>query len=108
MKFFDFYLNKNIDITDSRFASILLIVLMAPNMKFPHFSYINAIPDEVERSVGSSTTLENDTTESSGNYLREAELRLNLFMNGVAPLTVTHGDGSVAASSTKESSVTTV
>lgn len=77
-------------------------------IEFSHFSYISAIADEVERSVGSSPSLENDTTESCGTYLREADLRLNLFMNGVAPLTVVHTDGSVPASSTKESNVTTV
>ncbi|KHN78436.1 hypothetical protein Tcan_02861 [Toxocara canis] len=73
-------------------------------------SFIGIISDEVERSVGSSTVLENDTMSdySQANYLKEAELRLNLFMNGVAPLAVVHSDGSVAASSTKESSVTTV
>uniref|UniRef100_A0A915BFJ0 Clc-like protein n=1 Tax=Parascaris univalens TaxID=6257 RepID=A0A915BFJ0_PARUN len=69
-----------------------------------HRSYIDAIPDEVERSVGSSPSLKNYTTELD-THLREAELRLNLFMNGVAPLTVVE---SVAASSTKESSGTTV
>ncbi|CAI4229585.1 unnamed protein product [Auanema sp. JU1783] len=37
--------------------------------------------DEVDRSVGSSTMLENDTMSETGSYIRDAEIRLNLFLN---------------------------
>uniref|UniRef100_A0A1I7XKD9 Clc-like protein n=1 Tax=Heterorhabditis bacteriophora TaxID=37862 RepID=A0A1I7XKD9_HETBA len=40
-----------------------------------------SLPDEVDRSVGSSTLLENDVRDLSMSYANDAELRLNLFMN---------------------------
>ncbi|CAD6190781.1 unnamed protein product [Caenorhabditis auriculariae] len=43
--------------------------------------FLNVLPDEVDRSVGSSTLLENDVRDSPSSYLRDAELRLNMFVN---------------------------
>ncbi|KAF8374046.1 hypothetical protein PRIPAC_80475 [Pristionchus pacificus] len=46
---------------------------------------IGTLPDEVDRSVGSSTILENETLRESNSsplsYARDAELRLNLFLS---------------------------
>ncbi|CAI5448652.1 unnamed protein product [Caenorhabditis angaria] len=42
---------------------------------------LNVMPDEVDRSVGSSTILENETHDNKIAYARDAEIRLNLFMN---------------------------
>ncbi|GMR47838.1 hypothetical protein PMAYCL1PPCAC_18033, partial [Pristionchus mayeri] len=46
---------------------------------------LGTLPDEVDRSVGSSTLLENETlresTSSPLSYARDAELRLNLFLS---------------------------
>lgn len=43
--------------------------------------HLNALPDEVERSIGNSTVFENDLKESSvSSYAKDAEVRLNLFM----------------------------
>ena len=69
---------------------------------------MGAVPDEVDRSVGSSTMVENDVSESPYTYLKEAELRLNLFMNGVAPLSSPDKDSSLTGSSSRETNVTTV
>lgn len=76
----------------------------------PKTRLMSFVPNEVDRSVGSSTTFENDTmSEPSYDYLRDAELRLNLFMNGVAPLAISDDKtSSIASSSNKEGSVTTV
>ncbi|EFO88391.1 hypothetical protein CRE_11375 [Caenorhabditis remanei] len=41
---------------------------------------LNVMPDEVDRSVGSSTILENEVHDSPGSYAQDAEVRLNLFM----------------------------
>lgn len=42
---------------------------------------LNVMPDEVDRSVGSSTILENDVQDSPLiSYAQDAEVRLNLFM----------------------------
>ncbi|PIC32055.1 hypothetical protein B9Z55_012533 [Caenorhabditis nigoni] len=41
---------------------------------------LNVMPDEVDRSVGSSTILENDIQDSPASYAQDAEVRLNLFM----------------------------
>ncbi|KAJ1345515.1 hypothetical protein KIN20_000069 [Parelaphostrongylus tenuis] len=43
------------------------------------------VPDEVDRSVGSSTFLETDTLrDDNDSYVVDAEIRLNLFMNDVS------------------------
>ncbi|CAB3405984.1 unnamed protein product [Caenorhabditis bovis] len=55
-------------------------VPMLPNMAL-HRRLLNSMPDEVDRSIGSSTILENDTRDSTTSYARDAEIRLNLFMN---------------------------
>ncbi|EGT57409.1 hypothetical protein CAEBREN_13350 [Caenorhabditis brenneri] len=41
---------------------------------------LNVMPDEVDRSVGSSTILENEVQDSPHSYAQDAEVRLNLFM----------------------------
>uniref|UniRef100_A0A1I7UVD4 Clc-like protein n=1 Tax=Caenorhabditis tropicalis TaxID=1561998 RepID=A0A1I7UVD4_9PELO len=41
---------------------------------------LNVMPDEVDRSVGSSTVLENEVQDSPNSYAQDAEVRLNLFM----------------------------
>ncbi|CAJ0928838.1 unnamed protein product, partial [Mesorhabditis belari] len=49
-----------------------------------HRRLLSIIPDEVDRSVGSSTLLDNECLPNSTNrlnYARDAELRLNLFLN---------------------------
>uniref|UniRef100_A0A0N5AXT8 Clc-like protein n=1 Tax=Syphacia muris TaxID=451379 RepID=A0A0N5AXT8_9BILA len=64
-------------------------------------------PEEIDRSVGSSAVLENDAvTDCSYNYLKEAELRLNLFMNDVTPLN--KPDNLHSSNASKETNVTTV
>ncbi|GMS95508.1 hypothetical protein PENTCL1PPCAC_17683 [Pristionchus entomophagus] len=46
---------------------------------------LGTLPDEVDRSIGSSTILENETLRESNSsplsYARDAELRLNLFLS---------------------------
>lgn len=46
---------------------------------------MGTVPDEVDRSVGSSTVMENETLRESNasplSYARDAELRLNLFLS---------------------------
>lgn len=62
----------------------------------------------MDRSVGSSDTLENNATEESSEQWHEAELCLNLFMNGrAAPLLAKH-NSSDGLAETKKSSTTTV
>lgn len=63
----------------------------------------------MDRSVGSSATLENETVQvRSSSQQREAELRLNLFMNGgVTALAAENGDSS-SLTQAKDSSITTV
>ncbi|KAK6011247.1 hypothetical protein OSTOST_23679 [Ostertagia ostertagi] len=47
-----------------------------------HRKLLNVMPDEVDRSVGSSTMIENETMpDGTDSYVRDAEIRLNLFMN---------------------------
>ncbi|CAJ0565002.1 unnamed protein product, partial [Mesorhabditis spiculigera] len=50
-----------------------------------HRRLLSVIPDEVDRSVGSSTLLDNDymghASSTASTYARDAEVRLNLFMN---------------------------
>uniref|UniRef100_A0A8R1HP24 Clc-like protein n=1 Tax=Caenorhabditis japonica TaxID=281687 RepID=A0A8R1HP24_CAEJA len=41
---------------------------------------IKVLPDEVDRSVGSSTIFENEFRDSPSSYAQDAEVRLNLFM----------------------------
>ncbi|KAL3982381.1 Clc-like family protein [Acanthocheilonema viteae] len=63
--------------------------------------------DEMDRSVGSSDTFDNNATVKSGQQ-HEAQLCLNLFMNGrVAPLRAERSSGDGLAG-TKKSSITTV
>ncbi|VDL70910.1 unnamed protein product [Nippostrongylus brasiliensis] len=53
-----------------------------PLQQLVHRKLISVMPDEVDRSVGSSTILENETIrDSADSYMRDAEIRLNLFMN---------------------------
>uniref|UniRef100_A0A158Q800 Clc-like protein n=1 Tax=Elaeophora elaphi TaxID=1147741 RepID=A0A158Q800_9BILA len=64
--------------------------------------------DEMDRSVGSSNTLGNNVTLKSNEQRHEAQLCLNLFMNGrIAPLLSGHSSGDNLAE-TKKSSITTV
>ncbi|KAK5967118.1 hypothetical protein GCK32_011431 [Trichostrongylus colubriformis] len=45
---------------------------------------LKVVPDEVDRSVGSSTMVENEVMrDCPDSYVRDAEIRLNLFMNDV-------------------------
>ncbi|KHJ88526.1 hypothetical protein OESDEN_11679 [Oesophagostomum dentatum] len=53
-----------------------------PLQQLVHRKLLTILPDEVDRSIGSSTLFENDTMrESADSYARDAEIRLNLFMN---------------------------
>ncbi|KHJ79962.1 hypothetical protein OESDEN_20374 [Oesophagostomum dentatum] len=53
-----------------------------PLQQLVHRKLLTTLPDEVDRSIGSSTLFENDTMrESADSYARDAEIRLNLFMN---------------------------
>ncbi|VDO55712.1 unnamed protein product [Haemonchus placei] len=54
-----------------------------PLQQMVHRKLLNAMPDEVDRSVGSSTLVENDVMRDTDSYIRDAEIRLNLFMNDV-------------------------
>ncbi|XGW28027.1 hypothetical protein V3C99_008102 [Haemonchus contortus] len=54
-----------------------------PLQQMMHRKLLNAMPDEVDRSVGSSTLVENDVLRDTDSYIRDAEIRLNLFMNDV-------------------------
>ncbi|KAK6752530.1 hypothetical protein RB195_003756 [Necator americanus] len=45
-------------------------------------SFVTVLPDEVDRSTGSSTLLEHETMlDNADSYVKDAEIRLNLFMN---------------------------
>ncbi|RCN31394.1 hypothetical protein ANCCAN_22820 [Ancylostoma caninum] len=63
------------------------VVLSAPTKPRPlqqlvHRKLLTTLPDEVDRSIGSSTLMENETMrDSADSYARDAEIRLNLFMN---------------------------
>lgn len=46
---------------------------------------------EVDRSVGSAATMEYETVQDQRNH-RDDELRLNLFMNSVTPLSVSNSN----------------
>ncbi|VDK88711.1 unnamed protein product [Litomosoides sigmodontis] len=64
--------------------------------------------DEMDRSVGSSDALANSATDEGSEQWHEAQLCLNLFMNGrAAPLIAGHSSGDGLAE-TKKSSITTV
>ncbi|CAG9533741.1 unnamed protein product [Cercopithifilaria johnstoni] len=66
------------------------------------------LEDEMDRSVGSSDTLDSNATVKSSGQRHEAQLCLNLFMNGrVAPLLVEHSSG-VSLAETKKNGITTV
>ncbi|EYB94746.1 hypothetical protein Y032_0167g102 [Ancylostoma ceylanicum] len=63
------------------------VILTAPTKPRPlqqlvHRKLLTTLPDEVDRSIGSSTLMENETMrDSADSYARDAEIRLNLFMN---------------------------
>ncbi|VDM78957.1 unnamed protein product, partial [Strongylus vulgaris] len=53
-----------------------------PLKQLVHRKLLTTLPDEVDRSIGSSTIIENETMRNStDSYARDAEIRLNLFMN---------------------------
>uniref|UniRef100_A0A183F3U0 DUF4203 domain-containing protein n=1 Tax=Heligmosomoides polygyrus TaxID=6339 RepID=A0A183F3U0_HELPZ len=55
-----------------------------PLQQMVHRKLLTTTPDEVDRSVGSSTMFENETMrDNTASYMRDAEVRLNLFMNDV-------------------------
>ncbi|CAJ0604602.1 unnamed protein product [Cylicocyclus nassatus] len=52
-----------------------------PLKQLVHRKLLTTMPDEVDRSIGASTVFENETMrDSADSYARDAEIRLNLFM----------------------------